>query len=93
MTDEKLQRQYHGTCALVQVQMMRAAECRDIDKCYTELIAAGKITRDDVDFIKSCLNLDNKPNEFSQENNMSIKERITHLHSIVASKLNVADSA
>ena len=92
MNDNKLQRQFHGTCALIQVQMMRAAECRNIEKCYIDLTKAGKITQDDVVFIKNCLELDNSQ-DFSQLDEQTVNERIARLHSIVASKLNVADSA
>ncbi len=74
--------------------MMRAAECRDIEKCYTDLVGAGKITQDDVIFIKECLEIDSvTPCDSAASTQSAIKARIARLHSIVASKLNVADSA
>ena len=88
-----LARQFHGTCALVRVQLMRAAENSDVEACFPVVRSRELITEDDECFIRACFALDDALQRGDEPNNLLTKETIARLHMIVASRLNVADSA
>lgn len=88
-----LERQFHGTCALMRVQLMRAAENSDVEACFPLVRARGLITEDDERFIRACFALDESVQLGGEPGELLSKDSIARLHMIVASRLNVADSA
>ena len=97
-----LERQFHGTCALVRVQLMRAAERSDVEECFPIVRNRHLISNDDEKLIRACFAADDRMGEQVPSDNadnadndaaLISKETIARLHMIVSSQLNVADSA
>lgn len=94
MPAPSLTRRFLGTCVLARVQTARAAECFDLDQACALLQERGKLTADDVAFVKGFLQHEEPVKAGTEQLDEAWAEQaIKRMHAITASKLNMGDSA
>ena len=87
------QRQFHGSCILVQHQLHRVGESFELEECYAAGKAKGMLKDEEIAFINDCLALDEAGSPEVGPNGVSLEEAIKRLQYLVSSRMNLGDCA
>lgn len=104
MGDRALTRQFHATCILLRMQLIRAAQSYDMEECLRTVRSKGMVSQEDETFIRACLAanerlqasedaVDSASESTGESDPIVSYESVNRIHVIVSSRLNIADSA
>ncbi|MDO4182036.1 MAG: hypothetical protein Q4E12_00280 [Coriobacteriia bacterium] len=87
------QRQFHGSCVLVQHQLHRVGESFDLDECFAAAVEKNMLKPDDVEFISLCLAHDAAGNAEPGPEGYTFEQAVKRLQYLVGSRMNLGDCA